>query len=201
MSFTYHGYSERVRRFENVLSRVRHITGSEKVILILSYHYIKSIAPFMRMAQIHVLTSISHNEINMLKELFRYKYLKAFLKLYDTFIWNPGKLKKQGISIEKMKPVLIRALTRHSITWIPLVEDYDFEETPQIPQPKVPDILPLEDFIIKCVNAGLGYKQSIRLARELEYKFEDKMFHDLFVNYSETRTPNPQEKVILCTKA
>jgi len=202
LSFIYHGHSEKLRIFENTLSRVRHITGAEKVILILIYHYFKSVVPFMRMAQIHILTSVSRNEFNTLKELFWYRYLKEFFKLYDAFIWEPEKFKKKGIDPDTTKPALMRALTRHSIVWIPLVTDYEFEENNKhIRKLKVPDVISLDEFIIKCVRAGLGYKQSIRLAREFEFKFRDEEFHKKWVYYSKSGTGNFKEEVILCAKA
>jgi len=200
LSFMYHGHSDKVRRFENVIARIRHITESGRVILVMIYHYFRSVMPFMRMAQIHVLTSVTWNEMSMLKEIFRYRYLKEFYKLYDAIVWGT-KVKNLGVDLEKNKPALVKALTRHAIVWVPLVEDYDFEKkAKRVRRIEVPEILSLEDFIAKCVRANLGYKQALRLARELGYRSDNNKFHELFARYSKLQTPD-LKKVVLCARA
>ena len=121
LSFKYHGKSKELREFENTITRIRHIMGSEKIILILIYHYLKAILPFMRIAQIHALFSVTQTELDMYSEIFWPRYLYYFYRLYDAIIWD-----NINVDYSKKRPVLVKAMTKHAISWIPLVDDYKF---------------------------------------------------------------------------
>ena len=108
----YHGRSKEVREFEHIVTRVRHVTKASKVILVLIYHYIKAILPFMRIAQIHTLFSITQTELEMYSEIFRPRYLYYFYKLYDAIIWDHPSVKNVDFNVKR--PVLVKAMTRHA---------------------------------------------------------------------------------------
>lgn len=84
MSFILQSRTREVRALFNILTRVRHITESDYNYIFVVAHYSRSIAPFARGANLIVLTSISHPEIEGLKELFTLSSLYDYLEYVET---------------------------------------------------------------------------------------------------------------------
>ena len=88
LSFIVSGRSKLVNNFLNLITRIAHVTQSDYNYVFTIGHYSKAISPFLRAANVVVLTSISHPEINALKELFTVSALYDYLDYYAA---NPGR--------------------------------------------------------------------------------------------------------------
>jgi hypothetical protein len=84
LSFKLSGNSRYARDFFNMITRIAHITQSDYNMIFFIGHYSKAIAPFLRASNIVVLTSITHPEINSLKELFTLSSLYDYLYYYEN---------------------------------------------------------------------------------------------------------------------
>jgi len=85
LSFIISGRSKIVNNFLNLISRIAHITQSDYNYIFFIGHYSRSISPFLRSANSVVLTSISHPEVNSLKELFTLSSLYDYLYYYSEY--------------------------------------------------------------------------------------------------------------------
>lgn len=84
LSFKLSGNSKFSRDFFNMITRIAHITQSDYNIVFFIGHYSRAIAPFLRASNIVVLTSITHPEIQGLKELFTLSSLYDYLYYYEN---------------------------------------------------------------------------------------------------------------------
>ena len=85
LSFIVHGQSKIVKNFLNLITRIAHITGSDYNYIFFIGHYSRAISPFLRASNCVVLTSISHPEIQSLKELFTLSSLYDYLYYYEIY--------------------------------------------------------------------------------------------------------------------
>lgn len=71
----------------NKIFRVRHILNTDNIILVFVVHYLRSLAVFLRSAQVRILTSISEPEINMYSRdyLFTTSALWDYLHYYTQY--------------------------------------------------------------------------------------------------------------------
>ena len=83
LSFIVSGYNKLVRNFLNLITRIAHITYSDYNYIFFIGHYSRAISPFLRASNVVVLTSISHPEIQSLKELFTLSSLYDYLYYYS----------------------------------------------------------------------------------------------------------------------
>jgi energy-coupling factor transporter ATP-binding protein EcfA2 len=83
LSFIVSGYNKLVRNFLNLITRIAHVTFSDYNYIFFIGHYSRAISPFLRASNVVVLTSISHPEINALKELFTLSSLYDYLYYYS----------------------------------------------------------------------------------------------------------------------
>jgi hypothetical protein len=88
LSFIVSGRNKHVNNFLNLITRIAHITFSDYNYIFFIGHYSKSISPFLRASNCVILTSISHPEINSLKELFTLGSLYDYLDYYTE---NPNR--------------------------------------------------------------------------------------------------------------
>lgn len=142
----------KLRIFENRLARVRHIIkGIERIVVIFIYHYLKSIVPFLRGADIAILHSIKAEwEKKLYSDFFDYRYIEAFAEIYRDWVFS-------GES--DFKPVLVRSLNRDYIVYIPLVENLDLRSL-QIVMPHA-----------KCEDANISNnKKALRILRRFASK-------------------------------
>ncbi|MEM4620867.1 MAG: hypothetical protein QW607_11725 [Desulfurococcaceae archaeon] len=70
----------------NKVFRIRHILNTDNIVLVFVVHYLRSLAVFLRSAQVRVLTSISEPEILMYSRdyLFTISSLWDYLHYYTT---------------------------------------------------------------------------------------------------------------------
>jgi hypothetical protein len=83
LSFVVSGYNRLVRNFMNLITRIAHITYSNINYIVFIGHYSRAISPFLRSSNVVFLTSISHPEIEALKELFTLSSLYDYLYYYE----------------------------------------------------------------------------------------------------------------------
>lgn len=84
LSFKLTGNSKFSRDFFNMITRIAHVTESDYNYIFFIGHYSKAIAPFLRASNVVVLTSITHPEIQALKELFTLSSLYDYLYYYEA---------------------------------------------------------------------------------------------------------------------
>lgn len=63
----------------NKIFKVRHVLGTDNIVLVFIVHYLRSLAVFLRTAQVRILTSITEPEINM----YARDYLFTISTLWD----------------------------------------------------------------------------------------------------------------------
>ena len=85
LSFIVHGQSKIVKNFLNLITRIAHVTQSDYNYIFFIGHYSRAISPFLRASNAVVLTSISHPEIQSLKELFTLSSLYDYLYYYEIY--------------------------------------------------------------------------------------------------------------------
>ncbi|MEM4433273.1 MAG: ATP-binding protein [Desulfurococcaceae archaeon] len=71
----------------NKIFRVRHILGTDNIVLVFVVHYLRSLAVFLRSSQVRILTSITEPEINMYSNdyLFTISTLWDYLHYFTTY--------------------------------------------------------------------------------------------------------------------
>jgi len=76
----------------NKIFRVRHILGTDNIVLVFVVHYLRSLAVFLRSSQVRILTSITEPEINMYSNDYLFTtsalwdYLHYFTSNRDRYI-------------------------------------------------------------------------------------------------------------------
>ena len=85
LSFIVSGRNKLVNNFLNLITRIAHVTQSDYNYIFFIGHYSRAISPFLRASNCVVLTSISHPEIQSLKELFTLSSLYDYLYYYELY--------------------------------------------------------------------------------------------------------------------
>jgi len=122
LSFLYSNvHSEEIQLLLNRIARIRHYVGTDNVIVVMIYHYLKSIPPFLRETNIRVLVGpLSNVEAKRLwKEgFFNYSDIKDYI---DEVKYAFTK------KIRNKRPVLITDSLQTHIVWIEKI-DYQLKD-------------------------------------------------------------------------
>ena len=98
-SYKITGRSQRDREKLNMLFRIRHILESNDIVLVFVVHYLRSLAVFIRSAQVRILTSITEPEI----QLYSQEYLFTPSSLWDYFYYYTTKKGRYIILLHSSK--------------------------------------------------------------------------------------------------
>jgi hypothetical protein len=121
ISFLFHAKTLEMNRFLNLVTKIRHVQSFDSLYLIYITHYSKSIAPFLRGGQVHILCSLTDSDLSNLSEFFHVDVLKGFMKEYVKYLGNP----RERLVLAK---TVRRAGSPYLMARIPLVEDFEFTE-------------------------------------------------------------------------
>ena len=111
MSFIYQtggSVTQELRGFMNCLARIRHLLGTERIIVAIAYHDVTSIAPFMRLGDIDILHIPPQREIEFkrLQQIFPLSALMNYRAFYLAWLYE----REKNEEAKEYKPLLMRSL-------------------------------------------------------------------------------------------
>jgi len=111
MSFIYQtggSVTQELRGFMNCLARIRHLLGTERVIVAIAYHDVTSISPFMRLGDVDILHIPPQREIEFkrLQQIFSLQSLMHYRSFYLAWL-REREVKEEA---KEYKPLLMRSL-------------------------------------------------------------------------------------------